>query len=87
MAITLELRPDLETRLREEAQASGLSVGKYVEKLVEELTSCATENSATSSEMRERLMQLAKQWHAMPTLDPRSADEIVGYDDLGLPSR
>lgn len=87
MAITLELRPDLETRLREQAQASGLSVGKYVERLVEELTSCATKNPATPSEMRERLMRLAKQWHSLPTLDPRIADEIVGYDDLGLPSR
>ncbi len=58
-----------------------------MERLVEELTSSATADPATPSEMRERLIQLAKQWHAMPTLDPRSADEMVGYDEFGLPSR
>jgi antitoxin VapB len=26
-----------------------------------------------------------RRWSALPVLDPRSADEIVGYDDAGLP--
>lgn len=40
----------------------------------------------------ERLRRLAvtrefqAKWKALPTLDNRSADEILGYDDDGLPT-
>ena len=32
-----------------------------------------------------RLRQLAKDTAALPVLDPRPHDEIIGYDDQGLP--
>ena len=34
----------------------------------------------------EELMAIAARCAARPTLDPRTADEILGYDDDGLPT-
>jgi len=35
--------------------------------------------------LREELREIARRCAALPTLDDRSADEIVGYDERGLP--
>lgn len=34
----------------------------------------------------EDLEAIQKRWNARPALDNRSADEILGYDENGLPS-
>lgn len=31
------------------------------------------------------LMAIRKAWAALPVLDPRGPDEIIGYDEHGLP--
>lgn len=36
--------------------------------------------------MRARLARLADELAELPTLDDRSAEEIIGYDEHGLPS-
>ncbi len=33
----------------------------------------------------DRLLEVARRYAALPTLDERGADEILGYDDAGLP--
>ena len=33
----------------------------------------------------DRLLEIARRYAALPTLDERSADEILGYDETGLP--
>ena len=33
----------------------------------------------------DRLLEIARRYSALPTLDERGADEILGYDDAGLP--
>ena len=38
------------------------------------------------SNMRTRLAQLAAEVAAMPVADDRKPEEIIGYDDIGLPS-
>ena len=35
--------------------------------------------------LRDDLREIARRCAALPTLDHRSADEIVGYDERGLP--
>ena len=37
------------------------------------------------TEIFSRLERLAAEYCALPVYDPRSADEIVGYDANGLP--
>lgn len=34
----------------------------------------------------EDLEAIQRRWNALPVLDDRSADEILGYDENGLPS-
>lgn len=35
--------------------------------------------------LRDELREIARRCAALPTLDDRPADEIVGYDEQGLP--
>jgi antitoxin VapB len=86
VAITLQLRPDIEARLVGQARAKGVPVNTYVEKLIEKDAGETAKSQKTPAEIRERLMQLAAQWHALPTLDHRSPDDIIGYDEFGLPT-
>jgi antitoxin VapB len=37
------------------------------------------------TERAARLMAHGKRFAALPVLDPRSADEIIGYDEVGSP--
>jgi len=57
-----------------------------VENLIEKDSRDGAQSQKTPAEIRERLMQLAAQWHALPTLDHRSPDDIIGYDEFGLPT-
>jgi antitoxin VapB len=33
----------------------------------------------------QRMTEISEHCAALPVLDPRTPDEIIGYDDLGLP--
>lgn len=86
VAITLELRPDLEAWLQIEARANGLGVGNFAGKIIEEpALAAAAISPGGPADLRDRLLRLARQWHELPTIDQRSADEILGYNDSGLP--
>jgi antitoxin VapB len=85
--ITLELSPEAEALLQSKAAAKGVSVEKYVEELVVERPTEEQQPDKSPEELYEIMMRLAKEWHALPTLDHRSPDEIIGYDDYGLPTR
>jgi antitoxin VapB len=63
----------------------GLSVEEYVERLVERHPT-EPRGADSPQQLRDQLMKLARRWHELPTLDPRSADEMIGYDEYGLPS-
>ncbi|MCB2055796.1 MAG: type II toxin-antitoxin system prevent-host-death family antitoxin [Geminicoccaceae bacterium] len=39
----------------------------------------------SEAEMTERIMQWSARIAAMPDVDPRSPDEIIGYDETGVP--
>ena len=39
----------------------------------------------TREELIERMEEIAIRSAGRPTADPRSPDEIIGYDDFGLP--
>ena len=84
--IQLELRPEIEARLVTQAEASGLDLNKYVEKLVEE-HKVPPNRSLRQQEFMDRVRPLLDELHRLPRLDSRSADEIVGYDEFGLPYR
>ena len=83
MAISLK---DAETdRLaREVAALTGETLTEAVRKaLAERLEREQRRRDATS--LIERLNAIASHCATLPDVDTRSADEIIGYDDLGLP--
>lgn len=43
-------------------------------------------SDARKAAMLEDLAASRRRWAALPVLDARSADEIIGYDESGLPS-
>jgi antitoxin VapB len=42
--------------------------------------------SIQSPELRARLERIRKTCRELPVLDDRTAEEIVGYDEVGLPT-
>ena len=47
-------------------------------------------NTSREAEEREKrrasIMKIVEEIHKLPVLDPRSPDEIIGYDENGLPT-
>lgn len=86
MAITLELRPDLEERLKHDAEAAGLSIAGYVEQLLDiEAPPARKAPPKTYEEYRARIDPILAKLDALPRLDNRTADEIIGFDEYGIP--
>jgi antitoxin VapB len=44
------------------------------------------ERKAEDEEMVEHVLEIARHFASLPVLDSRSPDEIIGYDDDGLPT-
>jgi antitoxin VapB len=83
MALSLK---DKETdRLaREVAALMGETLTDAVRKSLAERLERERLRRGGTSRLAERLMEIGRHCAALPDLDPRSADEIVGYDENGL---
>lgn len=84
MAISLK---DGETdRLtRELAELTGESLTEAIRKSLVERLARERRRRGRDVGLAARLAALAKECAALPVLDPRSPDELVGYGDDGLP--
>jgi predicted transcriptional regulator len=70
MIVTLELKPDLDSRLRELAMASGISLQAYLVKLIE---------GALSSRRNEAAVELLAKWaEEDATRSPEELDKRRG---------
>lgn len=74
---------------REIARRTGESLTEVVtqalrERLARHATDDRTEPARKAERLR-RLRELANEFDALPVLDDRSADEIIGYDENGVP--
>ncbi len=85
--------PETERLARELAARSGESVEAIVRAAVRARVvaapAVAQEPQASPEEQARRraiLLEIARQMDALPDLDSRSADEILGYDENGLPT-
>ena len=45
-----------------------------------------TVKATSQTALKERLLTIAKRCAALPLLDRRTPDEILGYDEYGMPS-
>ena len=65
------------------AALTGESITKAVQTAVQERLE--REERQRSRPSVEHLMAIARRCAARPVIDPRSPDEIIGYDERGLP--
>jgi antitoxin VapB len=84
MALSLK---DVETdRLaREVAKLTGESLTETVRKALAERLERERRKRGLGKGLAERLDELARECAALPDYDTRSPDEIIGYDEYGVP--
>jgi len=76
--------PDAKRLARELAAKTGESPTEaVVNSLRERLARLADRNSALR--LRDELRAIRERCKKLPVLDPRTPDQILGYDDRGLP--
>lgn len=67
------------------AQATGESIEDAIAKAAEARLMFLEAPTSREIDM-EKLYALLHEFDALPTLDPRTPDEILGYDEHGLPT-
>ncbi len=90
-ALTLRLPESLQNRLKQSAQINHRSINKQAVVLLEQALATPTKApvAVPTDVIRQRtaaLMAIGKAFAALPVLDSRTDDEIMGYDDYGLPT-
>ena len=87
MALSIKNR-EVEELARELARISGKPITEAVrDSLKRELERAKIVTQATpNTGLAERLMAIGREVAAMPVLDDRTPDEILGYDENGLPT-
>lgn len=76
---------DTEQLARTLAQRTGESITLATKRALEERLRRLGSDMRKSA-LLEDLEAIQRRWNAMPVLDHRTADEILGYDENGLPS-
>ncbi|MSO80455.1 MAG: PSK operon transcription factor [Alphaproteobacteria bacterium] len=85
MALSLK-DPETDRLAREVATLTGESLTEVVRTGLAERLARERRKRGTQPGLAERLDELAKACAAAPEYYPRSADEIIGYDEYGVPS-
>jgi antitoxin VapB len=78
-------KPDAEAKIRELAERTGESLTDAVEHAVEEKLQRLGPRNKKGRIDRKKVAELLAYFDSLPVDDPRSADEILGYDEHGLP--
>ena len=84
MTIQIELRPEIEARLASEAQARGVEVRTYIERLLEEAVKSGTTASPrlrTPEEIQAWLDELAQFSDKIPAMPGETFTRAMIYQD------
>jgi len=84
MAISIK-SIETEDLAREIAARTGESLTGAIQKALEERL-VRLNNNRRSPALAAQIDDIIQRVDAMPDLDPRTPDEIIGYDENGLPS-
>ena len=77
--------PEVDRLTRELGGLTGESITQAVKTAVEEWLR-RVKSAETDPTLLDDLMEIARRCTALPVYDDRTADEILGYDENGLPS-
>jgi antitoxin VapB len=77
--------PEAEQLAQSLAKRTGETITQAVIAALRERLSREQREDGTIEKLVEEVMAIGKHCAALPLLDARSADEIIGYDEYGLP--
>lgn len=83
MALSIK-DPETEKLARSLAQLTGEHITTATERAIEERLR-RFRGQARKSALLAKMAEIRRRWAALPRLDNRSADDIIGYDERGLP--
>jgi antitoxin VapB len=84
--MALSIKSDEADRLaREVARLTGENLTEAVTTSLRERLNRERRRRGKGQTMAHRLRTLARECASLPDVDPRSPDEIIGYDDHGAP--
>ena len=87
MTITLPADPDTERLARNVAKITGKSLPLVVKEAIEAKAAEAgvlPPARAARTDLLARMTEITDGFARLPILDPRTADEIIGYDERGV---
>jgi len=84
MAMSIR-NPETEKLAREVSRLTGETLTEAIGKSLEERLQ-RLKRRRDDANLRRDLDAILARFHALPVLDTRSEDEIVGYDENGLPT-
>ena len=67
------------------ARRTGRSLTQVVKEALRERLDRERSNRRRADRMVERAMELGRRISSRPVRDPRPPDEIIGYDEVGVP--
>lgn len=85
MALSLK-DPATDRLARQVAKLTGESLTEAVRTALEERLRRERLKRGKPSDMRQQIEAIQRRVAAMPVLDHRSPDDIIGYDENGLPT-
>jgi antitoxin VapB len=77
--------PETEALARELAARTGETIEAATKRALQERLA-RLDSDAAKAALLEDLAAFRRRWSALPLLDNRSDEEILGYDENGLPS-
>jgi antitoxin VapB len=83
MALSIK-DPVTEQLARDLARRTGESITMATRHAIEERLRRISDHSSDAL-LAEDLAAIRRRWAGLPVLDKRSADDIIGYDENGLP--
>lgn len=87
--MTIQLSSEVERLARLLATKTGKNLDDVVKEAIEERARAAGvpvgASRRTPEEIERSLNEIVARVSALPVLDKRSADEIIGYDEFGVP--
>jgi antitoxin VapB len=83
MALSIK-DPETERLARTLAQLTGESITAATKRAIEERLRRVGGRSRRAA-LLEEMAEIRRRWSAMPVLDDRTLEEILGYDEHGLP--
>ena len=85
MALSIKM-PEADRLARRLAATTGETITIAVLLALRERLEKEERKRRTNRSLAAELMEIGRHCSSLPVLDPRSSDEILGYDENGLPS-